>query len=1652
MSFSGAFGRENENKYVSNLEFEVIKGRRTRIDTLFKLVTDLIYEFEVGVALPDLEPVRVIGAYNKLANGHTVEASFSKADKLYRTFGEVIYEPGQTYKCLADVSVPDRRVKVMLGSSLVGSEKHVHIDCQWNVDVNLDDRVLANLTYDVKGIDDFEIATTFHYPSRTIDFSVKHNSADRYITNVELAWSPQDKMEINVIFRDDYFSGAERTELDVSFKSPFKRVQEIGMSSSVIRFPAQVQTKSSVTWAPGKKILVSSTVKTPFSINSVDFSGSISTPFKGFTAMSTVVNHRFNKGEVNSNAFIQWGRNRVSISTDGKLRITGLKRVFQGDLEVRTPFEGFRTFSLGATHEDNYKKFTTKFTMDTSKFNNPNNDEKYTLEMDMDHNQDFGMSNIANIRIKMPNDDITADWEVSLLMGSSRAMIDILPRRGNRFKVELAETHMILPTGNKITSKFELRIPTEAIQELLLSFSHEDRKGFVNTSASLTKDNLELANAKIEYMNSHSSVKLNSLITSAYTEDVVVKLTSAHSIMPYKGDLEMRWGDTPWKVTADMSIMYDQFGRHDTMLRVYTPLPAIQVLSVGFKREKVGLNWEAQTTLSYAQQNLKFKTVYRHDHVKFTKVIIETNFRQFPGLTTSVRLDGNVENFNGDASFVMFPYVPKVSTDFKWSYYEGSRISGNFNLNTHFPRYPYMKLKFDSNQLGMSRVSNFELEYLPTQIIKAELDHRFTSLETLEGTLKVTSPFTENKELIAGFTHVGNMQEFTTKAKITCDCIRRPVFVESTFSSKKGIMSTFTMNSPFRGYETVNWNLKHESKGIGYHTVASYETNGKKISYENLLTLSSENMEWQITFLTPFANITRTHLLLSQGGMFPNTKTHAEVAYNENTIAADISLKHHDTDSAVIVDVTTPFKRYETISAKLSKSGTLSDFAVTGDLNYGRPWHTELIYRYNKEDVLTTVLLQCPYLEDDVTMKFNYTGPLLDSHLTLDYNMGVYNTVYETRLLYDLPNLVASSKFTTKIQDQVRVNILALKHLQKLSPAVEIHSQLEFQNKDVSRVNLELYLNSLTNLGNMELTSYLIAELPHPDFKYSKMSYEAKREVKQTRQLQKTGYMFTFETPLLEKITEESSEDVDFQNLIYEGKMKRTYGDMEWTSDTFMKKGYVTYKFTTPHEGYESGSVEITYTHPEKDQPIVNFNSDIVVKATGLNAPITISTKHNNEFYGNSVSGMDGSVTVKYSKNRDMSITYNYVPGSVTGNLKTDIEGYESSDVMLQYTQTNAQVNIKSSALTTPITYTGMYKTESWTDFEVSSKFNSGFTNFTHLEFVLRNVIMDRTYRPKISFKYEDGARQMKDISMEGTWAWDVEDTGNMKIATGLYMKAPYPAFNELNVRLSHEHTAAPLTVEEGITIGFNSKKYLDADAKFGAKNRFSGLVTFRSPRVMEYSFSALNEGESVDADIMLNWNKADSKSNFRMEFDLSDTGDQMHKKKNFHMRIINPGRTIGVSFKFENNKGNVKSQGGLAWNERNGKEVTYDFGTALTRSGLRDVELTVTVPTRSVEMSGTYKVDESTIYGSGSLLWDAGAQRDKRVEMKLEVLPQGVTKKATLDVKLPSFNKVSRSNTCILYNHYTNYKIIIYLWDTFSVRPLFSNKRINIIVLESRS
>lgn len=1613
MSFAGAFGRENENKYVSNVEFEIIKGRRTRIDTLLKIATQHIYEFEVGVSLPDLEPVRVIGAYNKLEHGHSLEASFRKAEKLYRTYVEVIYEEGKTGKLIVDVAVPQRRVKLSCARSKVETESHVILDFQWNADKNLDDRFLANVTYDIKTIDDFELSTTLHYPSRTIDFSIKHNSAARYITNIELQWSPKEKMELNIIFRDDVFSGSDRTELTVSFLSPFKDYEEAGIFYSMIKNLEQVQTKSSFTWGKGKKIFATTKAKLPMRIESIDFTGTLSTPFKKYDTLFLTVTHRFNK-ELNTSSVVQWGRNRLSVNVDGQLTMTKIRRDFNGNVEIRTPFEGMRSLRVTAEHSDNYKKFTTMLAMDTSKFNTQSNEGKYTFEMDMDHNvEGTGLVNTANIKVTMPNDDFTMDWELSHTLGRSRAMLDILPRRGNRFKIEMFESHMLLPTGNTISSKFELLIPTEAIQELLISFSHEDRLGHVNTVASLTKDNLELMSANVGYENSHGALQLDSLITSAYSEDIVMKLTSAHGIMPYRSNFVLRWGETPWKITSESSIFYDMFGRYEAEVKVFTPIPEVQILTLGVKRQKSGLNWDTSTKLSFAQQTIQLDAIYRYDHVKFTKIMLTTNYPQFPGLTTSFRLDGGIHDFNGDAYFVMVPYVKKISTDFRWSYYEGSRVSGEFNLNTPFPQYPHLKTSFNSNQMGVSRVSKFELEYLPTQIVKIETDHRFSSLETLEGTIKITSPFTENKQVVAGFTHIGNREEFATKAKITCECFKRPVFTEATFSSKNGLKSTFVMDSPFRGYETVKWNLDHKDLKNGYHTIASYETNGKEISYENVLTMK-DKIQWQVTFLTPFANITRTHLLVTYEGMFPNAKSRMEVAYNEKMVASDFELTHNMDKTVASVAVTTPFERYQNINGIISRTGTLSDLTVTGDLNYSLKWHADLRHVFNGQDVYSSIHVECPYLKEGLAVTLNHTGPLLDSHTLLDYDMGsAYQSVSETRFLYNLPNFIASCKCTTSMADSVRVNQGLLKHIQKQDAKMtEISSQLLFETSKDIKVNFEVFFNvdqPENQIGSYDMTYFAIVELPHPNFNYSKLAYESRQRMRFAENMeliyQSTGSMFTFETPLLEKLTEVNSAEYDVKT--YSSKQKRTYGDMEWTADLFWQKGFITYKITTPHEGFESTDIEMTYTHPESGELIKIFNTDTTITVSSLKAPVVISTRNTNNFRDKTVSDLDGSIKFVYSSEYDMLLVYSYKPGLITSNLKTNLDGVESSDLTLTYTDSGADVLITSNALKKPITCKTVWKTHSWRDFEFTHKLTSPFDYVKYHEYVIKQEVVDGTYKPVLVMKYESKLGTIRETSLGGSWAWDVKDAGEMKLETGLAMKIPYDAFKGFNLRVSHGHSMAPLRLVDGLTVEFNSTKYLDVDAEFGALNKFTGLVFFRAPRKMEYRFSALNEGESVDAELMLNWNKQEPQNNFLMEFGMSDTGNKVQKRKNVQIKVTSPGRVMLLSNKYESRSGNVNSYGTLAWDTKKGQQVSYELVSTVPSKNEHNVQLTVTVPARTVEMSGSYRNDGSEIDSTGSLLWNAEEDRDKRVEVKLTISPTGVNKKANVNLRLPSFNKV---------------------------------------------
>ena len=1530
MSFSGAFGKESANKYISNVEFELIKGQRLRIDSFLKIATDKMYEVMVEVQRENAALLKLEGGFAREEKGFSTFALYKRDDKIYSVAYSTTMEIAKYYRYSVDVNIPSRHVTLLLESDREENWRSYLFDLKWDADNNLDSRFLLNTSVIFESIDNFEITSFMHYPSQDIGLDLKHTAGDRYITHLEVTWSPDNTIEASITFRNDQPDPIDRrTELSVVFMSPWEHFRELGLEVSHIKDNSRYQSKGSITWDKKKKILVTATSKVPFDINSMDMVGTIRTPFPNYKNMNAQLKHRLSD-DLQSSLLLAWGRHRLSLNVDGQLAVTEFRRTFDGNLDIRTPWDEMRILVVKTHHTDDRTKYTTKFTLESSTQPNQQKLDQYTVDIDMNVNTGTReSSNKGTVQIAMPNDTIATTWEIELKQGTIHAMLDILPRRGNRFKVQFDNAIQFRPVRLFSTS-FELIIPAESIKELFMSFSHEERVGYLKTTGLITKDNLELFSADVDYTRQYGSVDFNTHISSLYTEDVKLKLTSAHSIMPYRGNAQIQWA--PYQIiTVDSNFFYNEFGVIDTTVKFSSPFDRFRRITAKVSRDRQGLNWVTNSELEFApRQVITLGSTYRFDHVKYTTLTLKTPFPQFPGFDTSVKLDGNIYNLHGDASFTMVPYFNTISTNFNWAFYKGTSLTGALNLNTPFRSYPYMKAKVSSNVLGMSRVSSFEIEYLPTQIIKVTSDYRFTSIETLEGTITIASPFTED-DLVAGFTHVGNRYQFHTNAKITCKCIRRPVLTEMYFSSRNGLISTFEMDSPFRGYETVKWNFTHKGEPDDFHTNIEYETNGKKITIENMFKMK-KTIEGQFTLITPFHNMSRVHSSFLHEGKFPNTNTHAEAAYNDQEIKADFDMIHNPVATGADLKFTSPFPRFEIIRAGLHKTGSLRDFKADAELVYNEKWQGSLNHKFDGQDIFTSGDLKIPYLEDDVTFNFNRTGAPLDFEMFAEYGLGkVYQSKSRTMLKVELPNIAYESKTTTIVNEVEQSNGLSFYYKQNIDRNIDITAKLTGHYNDKT-VNVDYGLKKTSvpteglnyDLKSMAIKMYAIVEIPHPKLQYNRLTYDYSldRLLPENDQGMKSEGKIEVVSPLIE--TYRDVQKLRFDGTTYRQNRKVTYGDLVYTVEEMYSKGTYVYKLTTPHEGYEDFGLEVNYDY--EAQRGLSFRGDTKISATMLSEPI-----------------------------------------------QADITGDYSSPI----------------------------------DMETTAHFKSPFEGYTSLSVEARNRQYGPDVKPYMKISWLDDSQKF--IEVEGNYNLNADETSGI-LTTEITIQTTFEELRELIAKVDGSLFSSPMRAKGMMLAKYNGQKYLDIDSEFSTVGKFSGVLDIRAPRPMEFSFRGINEGESVEGDLIINWNKKEPKSLVRLEFGLADTGDKDTEKKDFHMRLANPSRIVGYSTKYVRTNEKVVSSAKVTWDEENKKEASYEseFNMTPVRLGtVYDYSVKVMVPARTVEASAAYTDGTSQKVGNVNLLWDADNDRGKEVGVKFTVAPYDVQKVVEVQLNVPSLDKV---------------------------------------------
>ena len=1530
LSFAGAFGKENANKYISNIEFELIKGQRSRIETMLKIATDHMYEAMVEIHREKNPLLKLEAGFTHEELGFSTFALFKRGEALYNVAVSTAMDVAKYYRYSIDVGVPSRRVTAVAESSRFENDRSYLIDIQWDADKDIDKRFLINTTVTFESMDSFEITGVLHYPSQTIGLDLKHSTGDRYITHLKLTWSPDNVIEASMTFRNDQPDMIDRrTELSVSFFSPFKNFRELGLEISHIKDKSRYQSKGSITWDKKKKILASATSKAPFDLNSMDIVGMIKTPFTDYENMNGQLKHRLSSDDLQSSLLIQWGRHRLSLNTVGQLEVTDFRRSFNGNFDLRTPFDRMRILVVKAQHSDDKTKYNTKFALESSTQPSQKQLDEYVIDIDMDiKDGHLETSNKGNIQITIPNDNIATTWEFELKHGKFHGMLDVLPQRGNRFKIQFDEAHQFRPV-RMFSSSFELIIPTESIKELFINFNHEDRVGYLKTTGLITKDNLELFSAGVDYTRQYGSVDFNTHITSLYTEDVTLKLTSSHSMLPYRGHAEVQWA--PYQViTVDSNYYFNEFGIIDSSVTFTSPFQRFRTITLKSSRERQGQNWITTTELEFApRQVITLGTAYRYDHVKYTTVSLKTPFPQFPGLDASLKLDGSIFKLHGDASFKMVPYVDTISTNFNWAYYKGTTLSGVFNLKTPFQQYPYLKAKVSSNVQGMSRVSSFEVEYLPTQVIKITSNYRFTSIETLEGTITVASPFTED-DLVAGFTHVGNSHDFHTNAKITCKCISRPVFTEMTFSATDGIKNTFVMDSPFRGYETVKWNFQHQGQLDDFQTNVEYETNGQKISLNNMFSMT-KNIKGEFTLTTPFQNMSRIHYLFVHDGKFPNMKTIAEAAYNDKEINADLHLAHDTKSSGADFKFTSPFPHMEIVKAGLHKSGTLSDFQADADLVYEQAWHASIKHKFDGQDIHTSGDLKLPYLEDDVTFNFTRTGKPLDFIMLTEYTVGpIYEYKSRTSLQVDLPNIAYESKTTSTVNGEEHNNGLSFYHNQKIdsnNQNIDISTKLTGNyNKEVLNADFgfQWLLDDPQNFKLLNQKLYLILEIPYPDLQYNRLNYESVTKRPTETTMEQDGKI-ELQSPLIE--TYRVKDKLSYDGTTYKRERKSSYGEYAFTEVEMYSPGSYSYKLTTPFDGYESFSLETDY-NVDKANGGLSLSVDTIVSATPLQSP-----------------------------------------------MRFDIKGEYNS----------------------------------FTDMEASAHMTSPFKGYTSCKTEFRNKQYGPDMKPNLKMTWVDRQNMEGFIEVEGIYTRNIYDSAG-SLTTGIEIRTTFNELRDFVAKIDGSLYSSPMRSKGMMLAQYNGQKYLDVDSEFSTLDKFSGIIDIRAPRGMEFSFRGINEGESVEGDLVINWNKEDDKSLVRLEFGLADTGNEDTEKKDFHVRLTNPNRIVGYSSKYMQTSEKTVSSAKVSWDEANKQEASYEseFSMKPVRLGMvYDYSVKVMMPTRTVEAASSYTDGKAQKVGNLVLLWDAENDRGKEVDVRFTVAPYDVQKVVQVELNVPSLNKV---------------------------------------------
>lgn len=950
------FDQRTAKKYTNILTIQLENGHKSIIESTLRNVGTNEYDISTSFNIPTYDVLAVSGQYRFIPSNFQANSEILYGKTKYAVSLSSLVRIGSRIQVAADLEYPARKVTAEFDTIIKDPVFSSKLDVKWDANQDLDKKILIQGDITYEGLQNMEATFSKSSPLGFGNVNLKHRSGEKYVSHAHAEWN-KDVVSVDSSFgkkNDGYIA-------DLKIESPFKDYRSINIGLSHQLENSKSISNIDVDWKPMKRMSSTLNMKRPLHFDDVDVSLEIKSPISGFERTGIELKHKIEDGVM---SFVKFSWNKDFFQTDilAVDKSSASNRDLTGRLSVKSSLDQIASLSVSAKHVDNGQKFENSL-------NFKHNGNVYAYQGDVHHFRNgWQLQNSGNIKLSSPMKQMESSWfhrnthddlQSSLKFESGANVVDIQVKGMQR---------MSLPQGS-LTFDFAMRSPFN--RDLALAVSHEHGIGMIDNKIHYSTEGKKVISLSNVYKR-NNGVADSSHVFTCHGSTKMLTVTSQYQQYPITGQIEYQDnGKSVSKLNGQLD--FPPTGLMSGKIELISQFSGYESLKLSVDQSNERGEIVTRSSLSLPSRNtITMETRGQWGKKKSFNTILSTPYKNLQKMTIGADFTGDSKSFHTSANLMINPIVGPMSVTSQWSSYGG--IIASIQINTPFEQHKKTRVSFTHSNQNEKKVTELNVEYLPGKIIKLESSLRPT-LDNLEGSIALTTPFQALPYSAASLRHSGDSRQFQCHGEIEYTRGKK-IQGDITFKNDKKMETTLVIRSPFANDLTAAINHEGTWSQFASHAEMQY---GKSKKYE--ITGKYGNLAGDLSIKSPLHDDIAASF--NHKGDISEFDSHIEGSYGRGK-KYELTAKYNQKSGTI--GLKSPL--YEDISASFNHKGKLTDFVSQAEFQYGGSKKYEAMAKLSLAKTWTGSVSFSSPLTDDFATSFSHEGQLSDFQISADGKYG----------------------------------------------------------------------------------------------------------------------------------------------------------------------------------------------------------------------------------------------------------------------------------------------------------------------------------------------------------------------------------------------------------------------------------------------------------------------------------------------------------------------------------------------------------------------------------------------------------------------------------------------------------------------------------------